>query len=170
MKKLRSVRPTPALVIAMIALFAAVGGGVAWALPGKNTVNSGDVQKNSLKGKDINESTLKIPQGSVVTPGGTSGVVPNGFALVFGNGNNPVKQGSVISVKRVGVGIYCFDLSAKPNGAVAMLESSDSGNDSVSGSTATNNCAAPTNDYQVNTNRNAAPFGGEDSGFNIAFF
>lgn len=50
-----------ALVVAVIALFVAIGG-VAGALPGKNTVNSGDVKKNSLKGIDIKESTLKIPQ------------------------------------------------------------------------------------------------------------
>jgi hypothetical protein len=49
-----------ALVVALIALFVAIGG-VAGALPGKNTVNSGDVKKNSLKGVDIKESTLDIP-------------------------------------------------------------------------------------------------------------
>jgi hypothetical protein len=38
---------------------------VAGALPGKNTVNSGDVKKNALKGVDIKESTLDIPQQSL---------------------------------------------------------------------------------------------------------
>jgi hypothetical protein len=50
-----------ALAVAVIALFVAIGG-VAGALPGKNTVNSGDVKKNTLKGVDIKESTLDIPQ------------------------------------------------------------------------------------------------------------
>ncbi len=50
-----------ALVVAVVALFVAIGG-VAGALPGKNTVNSGDVKKNSLKGIDIKESTLNIPE------------------------------------------------------------------------------------------------------------
>jgi hypothetical protein len=50
-----------ALVVAVVALFVAIGG-VAGALPGKNTVNSGDVKRNSLKGVDIKESTLNIPQ------------------------------------------------------------------------------------------------------------
>jgi hypothetical protein len=50
-----------ALVVAVVALFVAIGG-VAGALPGKNSVNSGVVKKNSLKGVDIKESTLNIPQ------------------------------------------------------------------------------------------------------------
>jgi hypothetical protein len=60
LNRLRSRLSAP-LVISMLALFAALGG-VAGALPGKNTVNSGDVKKNSLKGVDIKESTLNIPQ------------------------------------------------------------------------------------------------------------
>ena len=59
LNRLRSRLSAP-LVISMLALFAALGG-VAGALPGKNTVNSGDVKKNSLKGVDIKESTLDIP-------------------------------------------------------------------------------------------------------------
>jgi hypothetical protein len=60
----RIPRPSPGLVIASLALFAALAG-VAGALPGKNTVNSGDVKKDALKGKDIKESTLKLPAAAV---------------------------------------------------------------------------------------------------------
>jgi hypothetical protein len=71
-----------ALVVAVIALIVAIGG-VAGALPGKNTVNSGDVKKNTLKsvdikddavtGNDVKESTLNIPSSAVKkdTFGGT---------------------------------------------------------------------------------------------------
>jgi hypothetical protein len=62
-----------ALALAVVALFVAIGG-VAGALPGKNTVNSGDVKKNTLKsgdikddgvtGKDVKESTLQFPAAS----------------------------------------------------------------------------------------------------------
>ena len=58
------------LIVSLVALFVAIGG-VAGALPGKNSVNSGDVAKNSLKsidlkndgvtGTDVKESTLNIP-------------------------------------------------------------------------------------------------------------
>ena len=64
-------RPSPALIVAIVALVAALAG-TAVALPGKNTVKSNDIAKNavrssdvkndSLKGKDINESKLgKVP-------------------------------------------------------------------------------------------------------------
>ena len=66
---------SPALAISLIALFAAIGGGAAIALPGKNTVNSGDIKKNAVRssdiknnkvtGADVNESTLDIPQSVV---------------------------------------------------------------------------------------------------------
>ena len=60
-------RPSPALIVAIVALVAALAG-TAVALPGRNTVSSNDIKRNavrssdvkndSLKGKDINESTL----------------------------------------------------------------------------------------------------------------
>jgi hypothetical protein len=68
-----------ALVVAVIALFVAIGG-VAGALPGKNTVNSGDVKKNSLKGVDIKESTLNIPEKAL--PGSVQNVY--GFTWIGG--------------------------------------------------------------------------------------
>ena len=76
MQRLRGLSPTT--VIALIALFAAIGGGSAIALEGRNSVDSGDirngqvkkqdirknavrsvkVKNNNLRGADINESTL----------------------------------------------------------------------------------------------------------------
>jgi hypothetical protein len=64
-------RPSPALIVAMIALVAAFAGS-AIALPGKNSVKGNDIAKNAvkssdvkndkLKGVDIDESTLgKVP-------------------------------------------------------------------------------------------------------------
>jgi hypothetical protein len=89
--RFKSPMSTAALVISIIALFVAIGG-VAGALPGKNTVNSGDVKKNSLRsgdlkndgvtGTDVKESTLNIPAsavpkdtfGATVTPAGSVAV------------------------------------------------------------------------------------------------
>lgn len=48
----RGRRPSPSMVVATIALFAAFGGSAA-ALKGKNTVNSGDVINNTLKSNDL---------------------------------------------------------------------------------------------------------------------
>jgi hypothetical protein len=60
----RIPRPSPGLVLACLALFASLAG-VAGALPGQNSVDSGDVKQDSLKGKDIKESTLDLPKGAV---------------------------------------------------------------------------------------------------------
>ena len=60
-------RPSPALIVAIVALVAALAG-TAVALPGKNSVKGNDIAKNAVKssdvkndkltGTDINESTL----------------------------------------------------------------------------------------------------------------
>jgi hypothetical protein len=49
-------RPTPALVIACIALFVSLGG-VSWGFA-TGTINSRAIQNNSVLGKDIKDSTL----------------------------------------------------------------------------------------------------------------
>jgi hypothetical protein len=60
----RITRPSPTVVVSALALLITFSG-VAGALPGKNTVDSGDVKKDSLKGKDIKESTLNLPPSAV---------------------------------------------------------------------------------------------------------
>lgn len=52
MKTPTTIRPSPAMVVAMIALFVAISG-TALGLPGKNTVNSGDVKDETLKSRDL---------------------------------------------------------------------------------------------------------------------
>lgn len=89
----------------MIALFVAISG-VAGALPGKNTVNSGDIKKNGVKsidlkndgvtGADVKESTLDIPAAAVtkdtfgasVNAGGqvTTTTLPGTSATASGGG------------------------------------------------------------------------------------
>ena len=61
MSKSKHLRLSPALVISVIALFVAIGG-VAGALPGKNSVDSGDIKKNAVKSVDIsNKKGVKSP-------------------------------------------------------------------------------------------------------------
>lgn len=47
-------RQAPALVISLVALFAALSG-AALALPGKETVNSGDIKNNTVKSVDLKD-------------------------------------------------------------------------------------------------------------------
>lgn len=50
--------PTPALIVALVALFAAMSG-AAVALPGKSTVDSGDIVNETIKSKDVKDGKLK---------------------------------------------------------------------------------------------------------------
>src|SRR5215213_4784128 len=49
---LASRKPTPAMAVAFIALLAALSG-TAVALPGTNSVDSGDIKNKQVKGKDL---------------------------------------------------------------------------------------------------------------------
>lgn len=57
----RSFKPSPALLVAVIALVAALGGS-AIALPGQNKVNSGDVKNGSIKSADLRDASAVKPQ------------------------------------------------------------------------------------------------------------
>jgi hypothetical protein len=65
-----SRRPSPAMAVAFIALLAALSG-TAVALPGKNTVDSGDIKKGAVKAADIAKNAVtrpKIRNGAVNSP------------------------------------------------------------------------------------------------------
>ena len=58
MKKARVARPSPALVVALVALVAAMTGAAA-ALPGQNTVTSGDIKREAVRSKHIKGHSLR---------------------------------------------------------------------------------------------------------------
>jgi hypothetical protein len=67
MRNLFARRPSPAMVVAFISLLAAVGG-TAVALPGKNTVDSGDLKKGAVKRADIARNAVngkKVAKNSI---------------------------------------------------------------------------------------------------------
>ena len=68
---LRGKAGTAALLVAVLALFVALSG-IAGALPGKNTVNSGDIKNDKVTGKDVKESTLKIPVAALPSGSGAT--------------------------------------------------------------------------------------------------
>lgn len=57
MKRFIQARPTPAMAVAFTALLLALGG-TAVALPGKNTVDSGDIKNNSIRAADLRSRSL----------------------------------------------------------------------------------------------------------------
>lgn len=157
-KRLR--RPSPALVIALIALFAALSG-AAIALPGKNTVDSGDVKKNTLKGKDIKESTLVLPSNAISGPQVTA------YAKVTDTGTVQAQQG-VTSVTKVSTGRYCFDLASAAAAGTATPANTGVafGTGAYVDVPAVNAaCTAPNNDAEVVTGTTAF----KDTPFYVTF-
>ncbi len=54
---LASRKPSPAMAVAFVALLAALSG-TAIALPGTNSVDSGDIKNNTVRGKDIRNGSV----------------------------------------------------------------------------------------------------------------
>jgi len=73
-------RPSPAMVVAFVALLAALSG-TAVALPGKNTVDSGDIKKANVKTSDIAKNAVisgKIKDGALLAKDFKAGELPAG--------------------------------------------------------------------------------------------
>ena len=67
MRKLLASRPSPAMAVAFVALLAALSG-TAIALPGTNSVDSGDIVNGQVKAKDIGKNAVngkKVKNGSL---------------------------------------------------------------------------------------------------------
>ncbi len=80
MDRLSARRPSPALVVAFVALLAALSG-TAVALPGKNTVDSGDIKKANVKKSDIAKNAVisgKVQDGSLLAKDFKAGELPAG--------------------------------------------------------------------------------------------
>jgi hypothetical protein len=61
LKRLKRL-PSPALVIAFIALVAALGTGSAVALVGKNTVAADDIKKNAVRASEIKKNAVRASE------------------------------------------------------------------------------------------------------------
>lgn len=80
MRQFFSRRPSPAMVVAFIALIAALSG-TAVALPGKNTVDSGDIKKGNVKRSDIARNAVtsgKVANRSLLADDFKPGQLPAG--------------------------------------------------------------------------------------------
>jgi hypothetical protein len=91
-------RPSPAMAVAFVALLAALSG-TAVALPGKNTVDSGDLKKNAVRNADIRNNAVngkKVKNSSLA-----SGDVKN-ESLTGGDVKNDSLIGSDINESTLG--------------------------------------------------------------------
>ena len=67
--------PSPAMLVAIVALVAALTGS-AVALQGKNSVKSNDIAPGAVKGKDIAKQAVKPPKLNLIKVDGETGPLP----------------------------------------------------------------------------------------------
>lgn len=143
-------RPSPAMLVAVLALFVALGGTVYAAssingktikknsLPGnriKKKSATGDRLKNdTITGTQVNESTLgKVPTAALADKATTAETAlsanPPAYAHILPNGN--VDSGDALNISNANVihpeeGVYCLSgLSVKPHVVLAEVDSGD---------------------------------------------
>ena len=75
MKSIRKRLPSPAMIVATVALLAALTGS-AVALQGKNSVKSNDIAPNAVKGKDIATGAIKPLDLDLIKVDGETGPLP----------------------------------------------------------------------------------------------
>ena len=134
--KLRDNAALAALVVALLALFVALGG-IAGALPGKKSVDKNDLKKNvvvsknvapdALTGADVNEKTLNLPSDAL--PGvnfQSSGPIKfgkDGFGIVHLAGNAAgVPVGGTITTLPAGFRPAASAEFAAPGGFSSLCE------------------------------------------------
>ena len=82
--------PSPALLVAVIALVAALGG-TALALPGKNSVKATDIANNAVKGKQIATGAIKPADLDLIKVDGEAGPLPTASVPATNLGGPSVK-------------------------------------------------------------------------------
>ena len=154
MKRALRYRPSPAMVIALIALFASMGG-VSYGLAGRNTVFSNDIVNGQVKTRDIKNNDVRardIRTGAVRSSDvrndaltgndvkeSTLGTVPS--AGTAGTAESPayahiLAAGTVDSARSKGIananvtnpspGTYCLDnLGFTPKSVTGNVDSND---------------------------------------------
>jgi hypothetical protein len=106
---IRGGRPSPALLVSVIALVFAVGG-VATALPGKKTIDKNDLKKNVVKSKHIKDGGAKYKDLE-------KGIAVRAYALVTGPGEVAESYSRGISDSNIDTfgGGFCIEnLSFQP--------------------------------------------------------
>jgi hypothetical protein len=133
MNRIKSLIPSPAIVIAMIALFAALAG-TSYAALARNSVTTVQVKDRSLLAKDFKSGQL--PRGATGAPGPAGPAGPAGptgpagaakaYARVLAGGDvdDPRARGITdASVSKPATGVYCIDVEG---GAINVSGAIDS--------------------------------------------
>jgi hypothetical protein len=106
-------RPSPALVISMIALFIALGSG-AYAALGKNSIRAKNLHKNAVTTKKIKNNAVtsaKIKNGAVTPSKLNADTRGQAVAWAQVNANGTIDKARGITVSNIApqsAGFYCF--------------------------------------------------------------
>ncbi len=129
--------PSPALIVAMIALATAMGGS-ALALDGKNRVKANDIAKGAVKGKAIATEAVKPPKLDLIKVDGSAGPFSTTSVPAIPSGDGPtvtvnVPETGLVAIYARGTGqivgggagaraqVHLFEPSLLP-GAPRILE------------------------------------------------
>lgn len=160
MRTLVHRRPSPALVVAVVALVAALGGTAVAA----KKIGGNEIKPDAIKKKHINDAAVRTEhiKDANVTASKLADEA-QAYARVNQAGTVVSQAKGVVGVNRNATGRYCLDLSFPPNTAVASVDQSAA----AGGATlqtlvpAHPSCPAPFNDATVftfgpanNTNNN----------------
>lgn len=109
-------RLSPALVISIIALFVALGGGAYAAKVAKNSVSSAALKKNAVTETKIKAGAVteaKLADGAATTAKlGTAWARVNASGVIVASQN-------ITGISKTLTGRYCVDVAFTPNAAVA---------------------------------------------------
>jgi hypothetical protein len=180
--KIKWRRPSPAMIIALLALFVAFGGTVyaGTKISGKtirkNSEPGNRIKKDTVTGKQVKESTLGVvPLATSATSAtSASSANPIAFAQVSATGAvNAANSKGVVqaNVTNNGTGIKCFSgLSFTPKGGVATVDYNQSSDGEVAqfGLGVSGGCAPGTQAfvYTEDTGSNLP----ENDGFFVLFY
>jgi len=183
-------RPSPAIVVAVVALVAAVAG-TAMAGPGASSSAITKKKVNNIAEKQANavidqkapglsvasaQSATNATNATNATTATNAGNAANANALqIYAHVNNAgvvddTNSRNVTVTKGGGNGLYCFSgLPFTPKGVVASVDSADSQNEEEQvGLGAAANCPAGTQAFVVT--RNPAAQARDDAGFFATFY
>jgi hypothetical protein len=148
MSVLRNRRPSPALVIAILALMVALGGTAVAA----KKLGGSQIKRNAIKAKHIKDGNVTVPKlanGNVTEP--KLAFDAKSYAKVSGPGFLTQSRG-VVTVSRNREGRYCFNLAFTANNAVATPDGTTPlGTTAQTQVPASPGCVAPFTDATVFT-------------------
>ena len=157
MNRLRRYRPTPAMVVACLALAVAMAGTgyAATALP-RNSVGPLQLKNNAVTAAKVKNGSLvradfksgQVPAGPVgkAGPAGPTGPAGPGakWALVRADGTVVAQSGGVTPTAKPAVGVYILDFGSSLAGKLILVSSSNTADTTDRGTVSAGMCGGTT--------------------------